>query len=1141
MSSIDRQNKLIVAEDWKKIYQSFKNADFKSYDFDSLRRTMITYLRENYPEDFNDYIESSEFLSLIDLISFLGQNLAFRFDLNSRENFIELAERRESVLRLARLLGYVPKRNRPATGLLKLVSISTSESIIDSNGRDISEQTISWNDPSNPNWYEQFIKAVNAAIPNGNQFGNPQASADIEGILVHQYKLNSNNSQVPVFSFEKNIDGRNMSFEVVSGTFQESDKIYEEAPLPGNKFSLLYREDGRGAASSNTGFFCLFKQGALRENTFSITRPSTSETVDIETININNDDVWLYSLDSTDRESELWTKVESVIGNNIIYNSLSKNQRKIYSAITRDNDRVRLLFLDGVFGDLPQGRFKVYYRTSNGISYSISPNNIQNVTVSIPYTSKKNRQETLSMTLALKYTVSNAASSETTDEIRSNAPASFYTQNRMITGEDYNLIPASTNQEILKSKALNRASSGISRYFDLKDVTGKYSSTNIFGTDGLVYREIVRERFDFTFDTFTDIEAVLRDDVETILNKKILRDFYLSNYPIRELKPEDLASFVQLSKTLNQTTGFLKDSANNAPVKLGEFTSSIFRTIKVGALLKFVPPTGYIFTENNELIPIAKAGKGAKLHIWTKVVRLVGDGTSIIGSQGSLVFNEVVPSNSILSSVIPRFVTSLNDGIRSRAAELIFAKKDFGLRYDQIDSKWAIVTGSNVNKNSSFDLGKSGDQTGTQQDASWILLFENNDTKYTTTYLGNRYVFESEKEVRFFYDSTDKVYDILTSSIIKDRISILGINTMPDSSQPIGFDLNWEVIEEYKGSDGYIDTKKISVSFFDKDDDGVVDDPSVFDYFVNPGTDIEKKIIFQESRLGPDGVIDFYYYKEGRTKIKSYLTQDAVNRDRTNLPDGQLVFVVDENTVKKYIAGIPDFIIQPNFRGLVGRNDIKFQYVHAADGSSRIDPSSTNIIDIYILTKSYEIEYKRWLSGLIEEKPLPPSSDNLYINFSKEIEKTKSISDEIIYHPVKFKNLFGNKADSSLQGIIKVVKNDSLVISDSEIKAGVIEAMNEFFSIENWEFGDTFYFAELSTYIMTKLTPKISNIVIVPKRADLAFGSLYEIKSNTDEIFANCATVNDIEIIQEITATKIKSLGPVLTALTNYNTGISSR
>ena len=58
MSSTDRQNRLLVAEDWKRIYQSYRNADFKSYDFDNLRRTMINYLRQNYPEDFNDYIES---------------------------------------------------------------------------------------------------------------------------------------------------------------------------------------------------------------------------------------------------------------------------------------------------------------------------------------------------------------------------------------------------------------------------------------------------------------------------------------------------------------------------------------------------------------------------------------------------------------------------------------------------------------------------------------------------------------------------------------------------------------------------------------------------------------------------------------------------------------------------------------------------------------------------------------------------------------------------------------------------------------------------------------------------------------------------------------------------------------------------
>ena len=122
-------NRLLVAEDWKKIYQSFRNADFKSYDFETLRRSMIAYLRENYPEEFNDYVDSSEYIALIDLIAFIGQNLSFRIDLNARENFLETAERRESVLRLARLINYNPKRNVPASGFLKVTSIATSENV----------------------------------------------------------------------------------------------------------------------------------------------------------------------------------------------------------------------------------------------------------------------------------------------------------------------------------------------------------------------------------------------------------------------------------------------------------------------------------------------------------------------------------------------------------------------------------------------------------------------------------------------------------------------------------------------------------------------------------------------------------------------------------------------------------------------------------------------------------------------------------------------------------------------------------------------------------------------------------------------------------------------------------------------------
>jgi len=131
MASTTRQNSLLVNQDWTKVYESFRNADFQSYDFQTLRKSMIDYLRIYYPEDFNDFTESSEFIALVDMIAFLGQSLAFRTDLNARENFIDTAERRDSVLKLARLVSYVPKRNQAATGFLKFDSVQTTETLRD--------------------------------------------------------------------------------------------------------------------------------------------------------------------------------------------------------------------------------------------------------------------------------------------------------------------------------------------------------------------------------------------------------------------------------------------------------------------------------------------------------------------------------------------------------------------------------------------------------------------------------------------------------------------------------------------------------------------------------------------------------------------------------------------------------------------------------------------------------------------------------------------------------------------------------------------------------------------------------------------------------------------------------------------------
>src|SRR5699024_11005752 len=120
MSQQKRQSNLYTAEDWRQVYESFFKINLTAYDFDTIRESMINYLRLTYPDSFNDWQESSEFIFILDTISMLGQNLAFRMDLNSRENFLDTSERRASVLKLAKMISYAPKRAYPGRGLAKL-------------------------------------------------------------------------------------------------------------------------------------------------------------------------------------------------------------------------------------------------------------------------------------------------------------------------------------------------------------------------------------------------------------------------------------------------------------------------------------------------------------------------------------------------------------------------------------------------------------------------------------------------------------------------------------------------------------------------------------------------------------------------------------------------------------------------------------------------------------------------------------------------------------------------------------------------------------------------------------------------------------------------------------------------------------
>jgi len=128
---------------------------------------------------------------------------------------------------------------------------------------------------------------------------------------------------------------------------------------------------------------------------------------------------------------------------------------------------------------------------------------------------------------------------------------------------------------------------------------------------------------------------------------------------------------------------------------------------------------------------------------------------------------------------------------------------------------------------------------------------------------------------------------------------------------------------------------------------------------------------------------------------------------------------------------------------------------------------------------------------------------------------------------VVFKPLFGAKAAPELRAIIKVVRAPRTTASVSEIKSQVIASINNYFTIDKWDFGDNFFFSELAAYLHRELGSIISSVVLVPLNPLKSFGDLYEIRSAPNEIFVSAATVNDVEVIDALTQSAIRSQTPV--------------
>jgi hypothetical protein len=993
------------------------------------------------------------------------------------------------------------------------------------------------------------------------------------------------------------------------------------------------------------------------DTTFSF--PVPNRIFEITNQNINNTDVYVQETDEQGNVLAQWTQVPELAGQNIIYNSIQYGERNIFDVLTNTGDTVSIRFPDGNFGNVPTGLFRFWTRVSANQYLTIRPENAQGLKVTIPYIGADGQLYNLTVTYSLEYTVSNSAPTETNEQIKQRAPAIYSTQDRMVNGSDYNVLPLIYGNQIVKLQAINRTYSGQSRYIDITDPTGFHRDLLIFGQDGALYRDNEDLLTTVTDDGSTPgrVTTIVLDQIQTQLRDKNLQTFYYDEYlrqfedKVRVANVVGTTSLLELTNTLyshpvywhtspnksRNTTGYFVNPANggfnDAVLLVNDANFQPYSFIKTGSTL--------IFADSPEAAPV------------TNVIQYGEPLDPAVTTTGPVELGVEIQNQSQGLKVYPVFRTELNAVELIAISAAIDNGSSFWMYYDLIADVWGVsdISGSSTALDQPFDY--PAPNSGIYSDwidapLSWLVYVEIVNTNqssvvtYNITTRGRTFVFDSYRDVRFFWEPNQIIIDSSTGLALQDTIEIMPLVNTNDTIDnndphivnpatsflrvPVYFNISGTFIQD----DGYQDPSKVEVSLVDNNSDGIPDDPSgidrimsledriVFEYYSNELTgyqstrpwismwdrslenittflyvhipsdpsdptkadipfisdnsdpnlgtkvymsDVDLLFVnnstlingiadqltafFNESVAGYTWLSNTTVMIDKRAILTAYFTDKVYTPIKNSTGNvyvpGYGVYegltLTNTNNINVYPTGLivtpyidtthydknGKVFTQNTSVDKIERLPFYFKWSHYSPVDQRIDPAPSNIIDMIVLTDTYYQDVLTWKNkgGSINTMPVAPTTEELRSDFNN-LNDYKMVSDAIVWNSGKFKLLFGSQAAPELQANFLVVKSPTNSVSDNEIKTRVIQAVDTYFDIRNWDFGETFFYTELAAFIHQQLSSIISSVVIVPKNANSQFGNLFEIISSPAELFLSTATVNNVQIVSNFTEANLR-------------------
>lgn len=419
-----------------------KDVSYLGKDFGQLRRNLIEFSKQYFPNTYSDFNESSPGMMFIEIAAYVGDVLSYYADNNLKESFLEQASERSNIYDLAKALGYRPKNVVPAYVTLDVyqlvpaigsginvrpdfnyaLSIKPGMRVRQSNGtatfRTLDSVDFGYSSSINPT--EVTIYETNDSTKVPTYY-----------LLKKQIQAVSGEVKRITFTFDSPIPYDKIVLpdtniiEIISVTESDGDNWYEVPYLAQDTIfesvpNLLENDPDLSQYRSSAPNLLKLRKTAKR----FISRLRSDNKLELQFgsgISDNNDEEIIPNPDN-------------------VGNGLSGIRRLVDVDIDPSN-----FLYTRTYGQAPANTtLTVTYTVGNGISDNVSINTLTSVDF-VEYDEDINSTNNISILNFVKTTVAvnnatpaaGAKTADTLQDIKNNALGNFATQNRLVTRDDY--------------------------------------------------------------------------------------------------------------------------------------------------------------------------------------------------------------------------------------------------------------------------------------------------------------------------------------------------------------------------------------------------------------------------------------------------------------------------------------------------------------------------------------------------------------------------------------------------------------------------------------------------------------------------------------------------------------------------------